>query len=380
MANEKDQVISDEEAQAKLKEMMPELYAPEPSAGEKKGSVTVESAPAYGPYTGAIVGAGTGYAADKLGLSKLPNTPDTSRQYKAAKLAETLSTSEADRALEALEGAKTAHSGTVDTAFNQHLNAQRELQAAAEERAIAEALHKELMPAGNLGKEIPPDASGAKWQTKVVGDLSPAAESSTGSARLYNQAKELPPSVSEKYNLTNLTNKQGQGLLVPNTLDTDYLTPAQKAAKEKLTIAHAKHELAMENAAKAQYELEKLRGSIPKPVAMAQNLYDRTNRVATKAMEKAEMLAPETTNAVKQAGKFVGKIPGPLSGALSGYQGVQGVQKLQKGETGEGILDLMSGAGGALMMYPHPYAKVAGAALQVPPLLYEGYKLATDKK
>jgi hypothetical protein len=38
----------------------------------------------------------------------------------------------------------------------------------------------------------------------------------------------------------------------------------------------------------------------------------------------------------------------------------------------------MGAVGGALMMVPHPIAKVGGALLSAPPLAYQGYQAARD--
>ena len=357
-------------------ELIPQDYATK----TPNSSVTVTGAPLdYGSQIGGgVAGAATGYALDKLGIGTEEKVPNTTRQFKTATARANVLNESADRMLENLENAKQSHAESIDSAFNEHLNAQRELQQAAEERLAAELEHANVMPSGSIGKEVSPESSGGKWQSKVAGDLSPAGQSSTESARLYNQAKELPSSLAEKFNLTNLTNRQGQGLLVPHSVDVDYLTPSQKVAKERLEASHARHATAMENAAKAQYELEKLRGSIPKPVAMAENAFNRVREQANRATQMAEEFAPEATNMAKEAGRLIGKVPRYGFGALSGLEGVRGMQHLNEGKTGEGVMELMSGAGGALMMYPHPYAKVAGALLQAPELAYTGYKMLKD--
>ncbi len=372
-------IISDEEAQARLKDMFPEAYAL--NAEEPKSSVTVESAPAYGPWSAGATGAVVGTALGKTGITALPNEPNTSGRFKTANIRSTVLNESADRALNELENLKTAHAGTVDTAFGSHLNAQAELENALKAKLEAQALHNEVMPSSSLSREIPVDTAGAKWGDKINLAGTPAVADVRGAAILGNQARDLPPSVAEKFNLTNLTNRQGQGILVPNTVDTNYLTPAQQSAKEALASAEARHAKAVENAAKTQYELEKLRSSISKPVAMAQRAFNSVNERATQAARAAEELAPEATNIAKQAGKFVGKLPiiNTVAGGLGGYQTMQGVENWNKGNKLEGAMDVMGGVGGGLMLYPHPYAKAAGAVLSAPPLAYEAYKLITEK-
>jgi hypothetical protein len=368
--------VAEEKPANPYMELIPQDYATK----TPNSSVTVTGAPLdyASQLGGGVAGAATGYALDKLGIGTEEKIPNTSRQFKTATARANVLNESADRMLDNLIDAKQSHAESIDKAFNEHLNAQRELQQAAEEKLAAELEHAKVMPSGSIGKEVSPESSGARWQTKVAGDLSPAGQSSTESARLYNQAKEIPASVAEKYNLTNLTNRQGQGLLVPHSVDVNYLTPAQQSAKDALEASHAKHAEAIENAAKAQYELEKLRNSLPKPIAMAENAFNRIKEQASRASQLAEQYAPETYNVAEKAGRVIGKVPRYAFGALSGLQGARGMQEINKGNVGEGVIDLMSGAGGALMMYPHPYAKVAGALLQAPDLAYTGYKMLKD--
>ena len=85
-------------------------------------------------------------------------------------------------------------------------------------------------------------------------------------------------------------------------------------------------------------------------------------------------------NAWQKAGKFVSRIPGLniLGGALSGAEAMHAVEEWNKGNYGDATMAGMGAVGGALTLVPHPYAKIGGALLSVPPLIYEGYKHAVE--
>jgi hypothetical protein len=59
---------------------------------------------------------------------------------------------------------------------------------------------------------------------------------------------------------------------------------------------------------------------------------------------------------------------------------MEGAQQYQRGDKTAGAMGMLGGAGGALMMAPNPYAKIAGAAMSVPPLAYEAYKYFSQPK
>ena len=77
-----------------------------------------------------------------------------------------------------------------------------------------------------------------------------------------------------------------------------------------------------------------------------------------------------------RSGKVISKVPGLniLGGALSGAEAVHAVEEWNKGNYGDATMAGMGAVGGALSLVPHPYAKVAGALISTPPLIYEGYK------
>jgi len=91
-----------------------------------------------------------------------------------------------------------------------------------------------------------------------VGGLSPAGASSTESARLYNQSKALPPEIANRFNVTNVTNKMGQGMLIPNTIDPNYMSPAHRAAAAKVAALEAAYAEAQSNAAKSKLKYDAL--------------------------------------------------------------------------------------------------------------------------
>ena len=82
---------------------------------------------------------------------------------------------------------------------------------------------------------------------------------------------------------------------------------------------------------------------------------------------------------LKKAGFALSKLPyfNVLGGALSG---AEAMNAYEQGFTPEGVMSGMGAAGGALMMVPHPYAKIAGALMSVPPLAYQGYQYLTQPK
>jgi hypothetical protein len=82
------------------------------------------------------------------------------------------------------------------------------------------------------------------------------------------------------------------------------------------------------------------------------------------AQAAAEIPLTRGINAVR-------KLLGPLGGALSAKDIYQGYQAGKQGNEEMRNLKYMSGAGGALMMYPHPVTVGAGMVLQAPEMAHD---------
>jgi hypothetical protein len=163
------------------------------------------------------------------------------------------------------------------------------------------------------------------------------------------------------------------------------LTEEQILAQEALHKAELAHEKAIQEAAKAKIEFEKLHHE--------KHPQTRTLNEAEKALEKAKLQAAKYEARLKalanlpnqstfgQRAMALGRtIAKPLGGALALGELTHGMEEMNKGNYLSGSMGLMGGAGGALMASPFPQAKVAGALMSVPPLVYQGYQAYKDYK
>ena len=266
---------------------------------------------------------------------------------------------------------KEANIGTIT---DEILNAERQVENIRKQLELAQQEHMKYIPE-SINKQIDPSTGGYRWNKGVVGSLGPIGESSTESARLYNQQKELPLSVQEKFNLTNLQNQRGQGLLVPKTIDPNYISPAHKASADKLAQLENEYKEALKKVAEWKYKHERLAtpGNVTAGERKAMTEAERAENALRRAAAKMEEFRPEEFNKLKKMGYFINKIPGlgALGLGLSAGQFTEGAQQFERGNKMAGAMGMMGGAGGALMTIPNPYTIGAGALLSAPPLIYE---------
>ena len=332
-----------------------------------------------GDVIGGVVGAAIGTRAPTL-----PAPSQTSqKKYDALLAKQTTAEAIADKKSKALNFQEVLKTANVDTLMDELLNSQRQLETIGKQLEAAKLEQAKFLPE-TINKAVDPASSGGRWNEKVVGGLSPAGASSTESARLYNQTKALPPEIANRFNVTNVTNKAGQGMLIPNTIDPNYMSPAHRAAAAKVAALEAAYAEAQSNAAKSKLKYDAL--GAPGAVSAGEREAGRKLATAqdavTRAATTAEQFVPEKMNMLQKAGYAINKIPGlnVLGGTLSGAQLMEGAQQYQKGDKTAGAMGMLGGAGGALMMAPNPYAKIAGAAMSIPPLAYEAYKYFSQPK
>ena len=351
-----------------------------PIAPSEVAAATPESGKTLtGDVIGGVAGAAIGTRAPTL-----PSPSQTSqKKYDALLAKQTTAEAIADKRSKALNFQEVLKTANVDTLMDELLNSQRQLETIGKQLEAAKLEQAKFLPE-TINKPIDPASSGGRWNEKVVGGLSPAGASSTESARLYNQAKALPPEIANRFNVTNVTNKAGQGMLIPNTIDPNYMSPAHKAAAAKVAALEAAYAEAQSNAAKSKLKYDALGapGAVSAGEREAARKLATAQDAVTRAATTAEQFVPEKMNMLQKAGYAINKIPGLniLGGGLSGAQFMEGAQQYQRGDKTAGAMGMLGGTGGALMMAPNPYAKIAGAAMSVPPLAYEAYKYFSQPK
>jgi hypothetical protein len=173
---------------------------------------------------------------------------------------------------------------------------------------------------------------------------------------------------------------EGKGqLMLPPSATT--LTAEQIAAQEAVAKAELAHAKAIENAARAEFEFDKANKVRPKDLSKAEEAYKKAKLTVSELQAGLEKLKnipiPSWMNRV---GSAVGHVAAPLGGAISFGETMHGINELKAGHTKEGLLALSGGVGGALMMAPHPAAKIVGGALSSIPLAYQGYQTYKDYK
>jgi hypothetical protein len=68
-----------------------------------------------------------------------------------------------------------------------------------------------------------------------------------------------------------------------------------------------------------------------------------------------------------------------VGGAISAAELAELINNIDRGEYGKAAMNAMGGVGGAMMMAPHPAAKVIGAGLSAIPLAVQGYQAYTKE-
>ena len=396
------QIISDEEAQARLKEMFPELK--EPSSSQPDGSsVTVTGAPA--DYLGNLMSTGTGAV-----VGKVYNKPMVEPVVKPAVTDTSLTNAKvnADVAQNAYERANQMHSENVLSTQQQHGAAQNALKDAEAELKLAQkeaAKHGIYTPSTQkteLGKLIVADEGLPPAQGKnVLKPLGGVATENYGKSyglTDFDAARAIDTTKNEEgvwdimKQVKNAEAKIGPGYaMVPersNIMLPTHPSSARgaprvdtsmaDAARARLAEATAAHNQAKSEFMSLEEALAQLKGNTPAEVT-------RNKEMAARLADKARLLQesaalPELTNMGKvwNGAKWVaGKVAGPITAGAGGYDLYEAAKDFPEGRTAAGIAHTIGGLGGLASLTPYPPAKVIGTGLAIgAPLTYEAGKKA----
>ena len=401
MADE-NQVISDEEAQARLKEMFPELK--EPSSSQPDGSsVTVTGAPA--DYLGDLMATGTGAV-----VGKYANKPMVEEVVKAPVTDAALNTAKvnANVAQNAFERAHQAHTENIlntqqqhQAAHNVYKDAEAELKLAQKE-AAKHGIYTPFTQKTELGKLIPleeglPPAQG-KNVLKPLGGVATENYGKSYGLTDFDAARAIDTTKNEEgvwdimKQVKNAEAKIGPGyamvpersnLLLPTMPSSargaeKVDTSVAEAARAKLAEATAAHNQAKAEFLSLEDQLAKLKGTTPADVVKGKELAARLADKARLLQESAAL--PELTNMGKvwNGAKWVaGKVSGPLTAGFGGYDLYEAGKDINEGRTAAAIAHTLGGLGGLASLTPYPPAKVIGTGLAIgAPLTYEAGKKA----
>lgn len=336
----------------------------------------------YSPDTGEEVvspelaggaGAVLGYGVNKVAPTQQINVKGLDQAQMQKELAEKLYQ---DR-LSQVEGLKTSHVENID-------NIKLELDAAKAKLADAAATYEQAQAkAKQLGAMPEPVRaagdlpSGDKWNTKVTGAMGPGGESVTEAARNYRLQQSLSPDEAAKFKASR------SGLIVPNTVESTgpFYNEAQLTAQQDLARAEAERKAAQQQVAKSQGMYESAGKRPPVSAAQQQRVMTAAEKAAQSA-EKLRMLQAQSPSTLSKIGMALGKTPlmSIVGGALSAAELAEMINNIDRGEYGKAAVNAAGGVGGAMMMAPHPAAKVIGAGLSAIPLAYQGYQALTNKE
>jgi len=369
-------VDSKSDSEYKLDEVDP-LFA---KKEEKEFSDKPIEAPNYSNVpeagaAGAVVGAVAGRVLPKV-EAPMPKGLDT------AKVNASVAQKSVQRQVEALKDTKASQTLKIDETLKELNNA----RATASEAERKLALARENAIRLNALPEPPPAAEVPK-----VSDLDYPGKASAGAERHANKMSEIRATNRVQRGLEGVKELQGAGnapgytrvsrIIVPDSLaNASVYNAEQLLAQKQLAEAEAAYKTAQANANSMQAKWKGLSGSTPKSVVTAETGVARaTEKAATAADKLAELQAAKPTG-LQRAGALVSKIPflNTLSGGLVGAELMNAIEQANRGENFDAAMSGMGAAGGALMMVPNPYAKVAGAVLSAPPLAYQGYQAARD--
>lgn len=332
--------------------------------------------------TGALIGAGVGYVANKV---LPPVTEPKVPGYTAAKLAAVESEDLVQRRTAELANRVSTHQTSIDDAYRelQALKGQAEEAARKLEEARLKAVQLGAIPepkpvatptvaAGT--SEAPGSLSqGSLRHSEKMGEITEANRVRKGIA---GTAKGLSP--EQRMPLTGYS--QNSRVIVPDYLaQAPIYTQEQLAAQKELQQAETAYKNFMDQSRGAQAKWQGLTKAEPRSISgYKEKVGTAAETAATKAKRLAE-LEKMQPGMLKKAGFALSKLPyfNVLGGALSG---AEAVNAYEQGFTPEGVMSGMGAAGGALMMVPHPYAKIAGALMSVPPLAYQGYQYLAQPK
>jgi hypothetical protein len=366
-------VDSKSESDYKLDEVDP-LFA---KKDEKEFSDKPITAPNYTnvPEAGAA-GAAVGYVAGKV-LPKV-EAPEP-RGLDTARVNASIAEKSVQRQVEALKDTKASQTLKIDETLKELNNARATASEAERKLALARenAIRLNALPeppaveVPKVGSTVPIDEGAMRHNTKM------------GNIVDYNAVRKgMTGTTAETQGMGRLSGYTQTGrIIVPQALaNAPIYNAEQLLAQKQLAEAEAAYKTAQANANSMQAKWKGLSGSTPKSVVTAETgLARATEKAATAADKLAELQAAKPTG-LQRAGALVSKIPflNTLSGGLVGAELMNAIEQANRGENFDAAMSGMGAAGGALMMVPNPYAKVAGAVLSAPPLAYQGYQAARD--
>jgi hypothetical protein len=328
------------------------------------------------PEAGAV-GAAVGYVANKV-LPKVDVSEP--KGMGTAKVNAEVSQKSVQRQIDALRDTKAGHTLKIDDALKELNNAKATADEAARKLAAARenAIKLNALPeppptveVPKVGSTIPIDEGAMRHNTKM------------GNIVDYNAVRKgMTGTTAETQGLGRLSGYTQTGrIIVPQALaNAPIYNAEQLLAQKQLAEAEAAYKSAQANANSMQAKWKGLSGSTPKAVTTAEAGVTRATERAAQATDKLKALEAVKPTGLQRAGAVVSKIPGLniLAGGLTGAEAMNAIEQAQKGNYFDATMSGMGAAGGALMMVPHPYAKVAGALLSAPPLAYQGYQAARD--
>jgi hypothetical protein len=320
------------------------------------------------------VGAATGVVANKV-LPKV-EAPQP-KGLDAAKVNATVSQNSVQRQVDALKETKASHTLKIDDALKELNNAKATASEAERKLALARenAIKLNALPEPPPAVEVPKVSS-----TIPIDEGAMRHNTKMGNIVDYNAVRKgMTGTTAETQGLGRLSGYTQTGrLIVPQALaNAPIYNAEQLLAQKQLAEAEAAYKTAQANANSMQAKWKGISGSTPKAVTTAEAGVTRASEKAAQATDKLKALEAVKPTGLQRAGAVISKIPG-LNILAGGLTGAEAMNAYEQGLTPEGIMSGMGAAGGALMMVPHPYAKVAGAVLSAPPLAYQGYKAAKE--
>lgn len=357
----------------KLEDLDPVFEKPMELPAEKESKLISAEMPSN-VVPAAAAGAATGYVAGKFIPSIETKAPAMANRTIEAEVAKKA----AERQVANLSQAKTGHATNIDSAF-QELNvlkakadeaAQR--LAAVRERAMglgAIPEPKPIVPTTAVGSsEVPGSLSqGALRHSQAMGEITEATKVRKGIA---GTAKGLP--LEQRMPLTGFS--QNSRVIVPDYLaQAPIYTQEQLAVQRELQQAQTVFDNAQKQATGAQAKWQGLTKSVPRGVTTAEVGATRATEKAMTAADRLAELQKLKPNMISKMGSAISRIPG-LNILAGGLTAAEAMNAYEQGLTTEGVMSGLGATGGALMMVPHPAAKLVGGALSIPPLVYQGYK------
>jgi hypothetical protein len=373
--NDLDEVLgveSSSDSPYKLDEIDP-LFAKkenEKEFSEKKIEVKPESNVAEAGAVGAAVGLAANKVLPKVEVPQ-PKGMDT------AKVNASVSQQSVQRQVEALRDTKASQTLRIDDALKELNNAKATADEAARKLALARenAMKLNALPEPPVPLEVPKVSS-----TIPIDEGAMRHNTKMGNIVDYNAVRKgMTGTTTETKGMGRLPGYAQTGrIIVPQSLaNAPVYNPEQLLAQKQLAEAEAAYKAAQANANSMQAKWKGLSGSTPKSVTAAETNVARSAEKAAQAADKLKALEAIKPSGLQRAGAMISKIPG-LNILAGGLTGAEAMNAYEQGLTPEGIMSGMGAAGGALMMVPHPAAKVAGAVLSAPPLAYQGYQAAKD--